>query len=370
MKSSLIKAISVQWDLWEGPLRAFFPTGEEDIRDCQRLAREAGTLDGALPDDAFQGINSLPAACQDTRNGELHACLHLSDARQVATIAGKASQYCLDLFSPEQRNRLSVLFQLAIHPAHEKSGAALLLLSHCFVEVLKAGGRAVIMSCDPGHFPLYKRLGMRPLGSLGQTTEGLFRIPMIFIPDREYLTLIQSPVLRLMRGVDFHAYQSICQWYYQLVREQPGLRTTAAYYPEDEADLTGRPAILEGLSESGRETFLKKAMVVKCKEGEVLINENDGGKSFGYVQRGMAKVVIRDKAVVLLGEGDIFGEIAYILNSKRTARVVAASPDTEVVLFSESAIDQLRSEADKAAVWRNLARVLAQRVILTNKLLE
>ena len=80
-------------------------------------------------------------------------------------------------------------------------------------------------------------------------------------------------------------------------------------------------------------------------------------------------MVIGGKTLVLLGEGDIFGELAFILNSKRTAEVIAASPDTEIVLFNISALDSLENEADKVVIWQNLSRVLAQKVVLTNRLL-
>jgi CRP-like cAMP-binding protein len=108
-------------------------------------------------------------------------------------------------------------------------------------------------------------------------------------------------------------------------------------------------------------------MVIKSNKDDVLIAENDGGKGFGFVRKGMVKVLVGDRTVALLGEGDIFGEIAYILDTRRIAKVVAASPDTEVVLFSLSAVKRLESEADKAIIWRNLARILAQKVLLTNK---
>ena len=53
-----------------------------------------------------------------------------------------------------------------------------------------------------------------------------------------------------------------------------------------------------------------------------------------------------------------------------TAQVVAASPNTEVVLFNEEALNSLDLESDKAVIWRNLAKVLAQRVVMTNQLLS
>lgn len=367
-RQSLIDSISVQWDLWIGKYRAFFPTSTEDIRDCLQLSKEAGTVDGLWGEEDKETLKFQLAACQDTRTGKLIASVHLANASQVKTIQGKEEQYQLGLFDEERLAGLAIFWQLSIHPAHQKSQAAIVLLSHCFIEVLKAGGQAVLMSCDPGHYSIYKRLGMRPIGTLGKTAEGLFRIPMIFVPDYDYLSIIHSPVLPLMRGVNFDAYQPLCQWYYQLVRENSALQAGAAYYP-DEEEFESHHAITEGLSEKGREAFLKSAVVIHCREDEVLITENDSGKAFGFVRKGMLRVVIGNKTIVQLGEGDIFGEIAFILHTKRTAQVVAASPDTEVVLFGESALHTLEEDADRAIIWRNLARVLAQRVLVTNKLL-
>ncbi|MCB0546946.1 MAG: cyclic nucleotide-binding domain-containing protein [Phaeodactylibacter sp.] len=366
---SLIDAISVQWDLWIGQYRAFFPTSREEIRECIQLSREAGTVDGLWEEGSTGELATQLAACQDTRTGKLIASLHLANALQVKDMEERAEQYQLHLFNEKRLASLAIFSQLAIHPAHQKSQAAMVLLSHCFIEVLKAGGQAALMSCDPGFYSIYKRLGMRPIGPLSKTSEGLFRIPMIFLPDQDYLSIIHSPVLPLMRGVDFGAYQPLCQWYYQLVRENSALQAGSAYYPNEE-DFESHHSITEGLSEKGREAFLKNAIVIHCREDEVLITENDGGKAFGFVRKGIVRVLIGNKTVVLLGEGDIFGEIAFILHTKRTAQVVAASPDTEVVLFSESAINTLEDNADRAIIWRNLARVLAQRIVVTNKLLS
>ncbi len=367
-RPSLISALSLQWDLWIGQYRAFFPTNKEDIRECAQLTKEAGIVDGMAEEKSLRELPTRLAACHDTRKGSLIASLRLADAAGVKAVPGKVEQYQLGLFDEQRLSRIAILLQFAIHPDHQKSQAAMVLLSHCIIEVLKVGGEAVIMSCDPGHYSIYKRLGMRPIGPLSKTTEGLFRIPMIFLPDQDYLSIIHSPILPLLRGVDFESYQALCQWYYQLVRDNSALQVGAAYYPNEE-DFEGHHNITVGLSEEGREAFLKNALVIHCREDEVLITENDGGKAFGFVRKGLVKVVIGGKTVVLLGEGDIFGEIAFILHTRRSARVMAASPDTEVVLFSESALNDLEKDADRAIIWRNLARVLAQRVVVTNKLL-
>ena len=369
--SSLIEKLSVHWDLWIGQYRAFFPIREEDLKACARLME--GMTDRASDRSAPERTAGLPmrlAACRDSQNGEIVACLHLVDALQLKTDPEKAGRYHLHLFDEEGLESIAALSDLVIRTDYLKTQAPAILMSHCFIEILKAGGQAILMLCDPGHFSIYKRLGMRPVGPLQKMPGGDTHIPMIFIPDQDYLSIIHSPVLPMLRGLDFNAYLPLCQWYYQLLRENSELQIGSAFYPDSVEDMDGQLAITEDLSRKGRETLLRNAMVIKCREGEILIKENDGGKAFGFVREGLVNVVIGSKTVVLLGKGDIFGEIAFILNSKRTAQVIAASPDTEVVLFNESAIKRLDDEKDRTAIWRNLARVLAQRVMLTNKLLD
>lgn len=377
MKKSLINSLSLQWDLWIGQYRAFFPTSEEDQQACACVMEEmqGEQLNGSAGKRPFnsgvtlEAVNAQLAACQDTYSGEVIACLQLVDAASILEVQDKEEQYHLDIFKNDSLSKLAVISRLAIRPAYQKTAAAPMLLSHCFVEILKAGGQALLMSCAPENFSQYKRLGMRPIGPLRKTLWGDYQLPMILLPDQNYLSVIHSPVLPLIRGVDFTPYRPFCEWYYELVRQNSELQIGSGLYSHDENDFEGHQTITEGLSEKGQEALLKNALVIKCREGEVLMTEEEEGNSFGFVHRGMLKVMIGSKTVVLLGEGDIFGEIAYILNTNRSAKVVAASPDTEVVLFSETAISRLEDESDRKIIWRNLARVLAQKVMMTNKLL-
>lgn len=361
--ASIIKQLSLQWDLWIEQYRAFFPAGQEDLESCRALL--ATTPAAGAP--FLHGERT--AACQDTRSGTLVACIQLTDATGLAADPALASDYNLAVFEERRLPQMAVFSSIAFTPDTPKNTVAPILLSHCFIEVLKAGGKTVLMSCDSEDFALYKRIGMRPVGPLRKGAGERQYLPMILLPDYDYLSIIHSPILPMLRGLDFSRYEGVCQWYYDLVRNNPELQIGTAFYPEGEETFEGHHAITEDLSEAGKAAFLKNALVIKCREGEVLLHENDGGKAFGFVRRGIVRVVIGGKTIVLLGEGDIFGEIAYILHSKRTAQVVAAGADTEVVLFSESAIKRLERESDRTILWRNLARVLAQRLMVTNKML-
>lgn len=357
---NLVKKLSLQWDLWIGQFRAFFPTEKEDIKACRAVIGKA---------DKYSSITSQLAACQDTHSGEIIACMRLVNALDIKNELPREQAAYLNLFGDERLEGMAFFNSISIASSYLKTSAPQILISHCFIEILKAGGQAVLMSCDPGHFSIYKRIGLRPVGALQKTGNGELEIPMIFLPDQEYLSIIHSPVLPLLRGIQFEHYKPLVQWYYQLVRESEDMPISSAFYTKEE-EFGGHENITKGLSEEGKESFLTNAMKVHCKKDEVLITENDAGKSFGYVSKGVVKVMIGNRTIVLLGEGDIFGEIAFILGSKRTAQVVAGSDDTEVVLFSESAINQLDDESDRTTIWKNLAKILAQRVVLTNRLLD
>jgi CRP-like cAMP-binding protein len=87
-------------------------------------------------------------------------------------------------------------------------------------------------------------------------------------------------------------------------------------------------------SDLSRDAFvaLTRAMALRrVKEGEVVLQEGDGGTSFYVVASGSVAVSRRDEqggVVVLarLGEGAFFGEMALLSGAPRSATVVATTP--------------------------------------------
>ena len=82
----------------------------------------------------------------------------------------------------------------------------------------------------------------------------------------------------------------------------------------------------------------------------------------GFVQRGAVQVEVERRVVAVLGEGELFGEMAVALDTTRTANVVAVGDDTRVLMLSQTCFDRLKDPADVIQVWRNLARVLATKL--------
>jgi CRP-like cAMP-binding protein len=123
---------------------------------------------------------------------------------------------------------------------------------------------------------------------------------------------------------------------------------------------------LQNLSPTGKNELLKNAITMTCGVGEKVIAEGDGGKNLGLIIKGALEVRKENKVLAILGPGDTFGEMAFILNEPRSADVISAVPGTEVILMSLSSLNRLSKTEDKAKVWQNLARLLARRLMGRN----
>ena len=156
-------------------------------------------------------------------------------------------------------------------------------------------------------------------------------------------------------------FAPVIKWYDQLVDEKHEMRVGVSMYKGNEEELDH--VVTTGLSSRGKQDFLKNAISIKCKMDDVIVAANDGGKVFGIIKKGFANVVINNRSVALLHQGDIFGEIAFVLDTRRTATLIAADDETEVLLFSASALKRLENTEDQIIIWRNLAKVIARRLV-------
>ena len=369
---SFFQKVAFKWDLLRGRFDCQVAKTDEEIAACvhvleevrrKELNRVAG--ESVLDSHAFSGqqLNYQLIACRDTKTNQIIGCMRITDAYEAKSVPASYREYHLDLFSDELLKTLKIFTRLAILKPYRKTAASLTLMAGAFSEVFAAGGQAVLLSCEPNLLAMYKRLGIRPIGQPHNSPSGGYRIPMIFLPDIPHMKKVKSPALPLIGHFDCSHCDPIMEWYEQRKVELQNYQFEAEPFHFRSGDAALDAFITAGISEKGRKDFLKNAMVVKCQLDDVIVAESDGGKSIGIVKKGKVKVVKEGGTIVELKTGDVFGEIAFVLNSKRTATLMAAEENTEVLLFSVSAIKRLEKESDQIIVWQNLAKVLAERLV-------
>lgn len=132
--------------------------------------------------------------------------------------------------------------------------------------------------------------------------------------------------------------------------EAPGCGGTGAFMDKAFIDFT----LLARATDEAR-TF---------KAGEYIFKAGDEGHEFYVVRAGKAAVRLGNRTLEVLGEGEIFGEMALIDSAPRSADVIAET-DCVVVPVGEKQFLFMTSEAPYFAL--SLMRVLVQRLRHANQ---
>jgi CRP/FNR family transcriptional regulator, cyclic AMP receptor protein len=100
------------------------------------------------------------------------------------------------------------------------------------------------------------------------------------------------------------------------------------------------------------------------KAGEPIFREGDRGGEFFVIQRGRVRIMSGNRMLETLGENEIFGEMALIDDSPRSATVVA---DTDVTVAPVTEKQYLFLVRHTPFFALKVMRVLAQRLRTQNK---
>jgi CRP/FNR family cyclic AMP-dependent transcriptional regulator len=121
----------------------------------------------------------------------------------------------------------------------------------------------------------------------------------------------------------------------------------------DEDRLKSIPLFAD-LSHNDRKQVARWADEVDVAEGERLVSQGGFAHEFFAIIEGEAEVSREGQHLADLGPGDFFGEIALLVEERRTATVTAKSPMKVVVMFGrdfrqmESSIPHVAGEIKNA----------------------
>ncbi len=133
---------------------------------------------------------------------------------------------------------------------------------------------------------------------------------------------------------------------------------------EDNEEQPAHALLTRGMDPDHVKAMLKGSLTLRSAPGDRVLARGDGGVVVGVVAKGVVHVVVNDRVIAALGRGEPFGEMAFATGQPRTADLVAASPGTELLQFSPSALAHLPMAA-QAALWKNLSWCLARRLATT-----
>jgi CRP-like cAMP-binding protein len=252
-----------------------------------------------------------------------------------------------------------------------------LMVRMAYEDGRRDGVRLIYLDCSPHLIRFYEGLGCRRYTAGFDDTFYGFKLPILLpLGDREHFAAVRSPLAPLAAAYpdDTRVREWFAETYPEWVRPRSaGLLSPTAFFDllaeRIASDPTHAIALFHGLSREETQDFLRAATVISVDTGDRIVHEGQHDSTVYVLLKGLAEVVRGERGqhvVATLGAGDTFGEIGFLVETPRTATVVARTPCEVLTLTADFLHRFLADHAVVAArLLYNLSRILAVRLART-----
>jgi hypothetical protein len=228
-------------------------------------------------------------------------------------------------------------------------------------------------ACEPHLLNRYVSQGSRTFSSTNvNSPEAGFLIPIVtVIEDIEYMRRIGSPFAQIMK--DYGADARIPECVDRLVANggnvmSQNLVESGEYLRAVDGALgdlaENQLSALDGLDEDLVGKVLGKSNIIECHAGDQVLKKGGVARNMFIVLEGNLEVRDAGTLVRVLSPGDIFGEMAFLLEQTRAADVDAAT-DCRILSLSEGTLRKsIAADPEVAAkLLLNVSKILCKRVL-------
>jgi hypothetical protein len=228
--------------------------------------------------------------------------------------------------------------------------------------------------CEPHLLNLYLGLGYRTYSKKNvNSAEAGYLVPIVYVPeDIAYLRYLGSPLLEYLRDFGDEARVPAC--IERIMAEGSAvmsrrLMASAAYWGEVHgalSELEGkRISALDGFSEDDAARCLDKSTIIECSAGDHVLKKGGVARNLFVVLDGTLEVRDGETPLAVLGPGDVFGEMAFLLERPRSKDVYAATDGVRVLSLSEHTLRQMikSDPAIAAHLLLNISKMLCLRLL-------
>lgn len=231
--------------------------------------------------------------------------------------------------------------------------------------------RLSFCDCQPHLMNLYTRLGYRTYSKTYNDAMFGLMVPLVLVvEDLAHFRQLNSPLLGFA-AADFNppAPEDILALIPQTTAIQPVATEAAAQWARSYgllADSHERTStIFEGLSEDDITKLMKQSFVIKCEKNDLIIRKKSVDRTMFIILSGTVEVREGDQVVDVLTQGDVLGELAFLLQAERLSNVYAATDDVQLLSLNEKALSGLMEGEPVIAsrLFYNLAKVVAGKLV-------
>jgi CRP-like cAMP-binding protein len=117
------------------------------------------------------------------------------------------------------------------------------------------------------------------------------------------------------------------------------------------------------------ERCLARSNVIECAQGDRVLKQGGVARNIFVVLDGTLEARDADRVLGVIGTGEVFGEMAFLLESPRTVDVYAASDSVRVLSLSESTLRKMVVEDPGVAakLLLNISKMLCVRIVKADR---
>lgn len=269
------------------------------------------------------------------------------------------------------RSRMAFNIRFSVKPRHRSTQLPFRMIVEAALLQIRRNIELVFCFCQPHLLNLYRSLGFRPYAPVFEVTGfGVVAPLVLIVPDVPHMREIRSPLLRyLPKTIEDSELAARIQ---ALLPERPPVAeptlTEDATWGEAFALLTragGRSRAFEDFSAQEISAFLERSHTLDCIDGQRIIVKGQDTHPAFVVLEGGAEVREGNYAIARFSEGELFGEFALLLKTRRTADVYAVGKRIRFLVLDERTLQRLLTTRPELAAkfLLNLSRSLALRLL-------
>jgi hypothetical protein len=232
----------------------------------------------------------------------------------------------------------------------------------------------VFGDCEPHLLNLFLSLGQRTYSKRNvNSAEAGYLIPLVLVIEEvAYLRQLNSPLLKYVR--DFGDDARIPACIQRVFAEGSAVvsrihTTSASYWSEVHGALSeleaNRISALDGFTEDEAARCLEKSTIIECQRDDRVLKKGGVARNLFVVLDGTLEVRDGDAVHAVLGAGDVFGEMAFLLERPRSRDVYAATDGVRILSLSEAKLREMikGDPAIAAQLLLNISRMLCLRIL-------
>lgn len=285
-------------------------------------------------------------------------------------------QFSIDLFQDFPIESISITSRLVVHKDWRGSAALGYLFNHGYSLSRARGCRINFCHCAPALVRLYEQVGYRRYADAIVDPDVGSHLPLVMLTeDVDHLKRVGSPLLRIARRLDNSGAPP--DWFskhfpeYSLGGARTGLCSDEFIHCLAEQLFETEIGLFRGLHVDDTKRFIQASTVLKCKAGDYIVRRGEVGNEMFLILSGAAEVrrdiEQRQYTITTLGQGQVFGEMAFVSSRPRSASIVAIT-EMEILVLSQRSLHKLMKTIPETIiqVLLNLSVTLCERLILSN----